>query len=84
MTVDPRWSFFLSLGLAILGFLGGAGAQFTDLGLPPSEVKGILALVTLMLGVGNAINAVLAAIPSKKNNDAAFYLGPKTNGTPKP
>lgn len=80
MTVDPRWSFFLSLGLAVLGFLGGAGSQFADLGLPATTVKAILAMVVLLLGVGNAVNAVLAAIPSKKGaaEDAKFYLGPKT------
>lgn len=77
MTIDPRWSVFLSLGLAILGFLGGASAQFTDLGLSPTLVKAILATVVLLLGIGNAINAVLGAIPSKKGDDAKFYLGPK-------
>lgn len=77
MTIDPRVSFYLSLGLAILGFLGGAGSQFTDLGLPPTQVKAILALVIILLGIGNAINAVLAAIPSKANQGDKFYLGPK-------
>ena len=77
MTIDPRWSFFLSLGLAILGFLGGASAQFTDLGLPTVQVKAILAFITLLLGVGNAVNAVLAAIPSKAGQDNKFYFGPK-------
>jgi hypothetical protein len=76
MTIDPRWSFYLSLSLAVLGFLGGAGSQFTDLGLDPHMVKAILALIILLLGVGNAINAVLAAIPSKAGAPG-FYLGPK-------
>ena len=65
MTLDPRWSIFLSLGLAILGFLAGAGSQFTDLGLSPTAVKATLSLITLCLGIGNAVNAVLAGIPSK-------------------
>lgn len=78
MTVDPRWSFWLSLMLAVFGFLGGAGAQFTDLGLAPTTVKAILALLTLALGIGNAINAVLAAIPSK-DSKTGFYLAPKAN-----
>lgn len=77
MTVDPRWSFYLSLILAILGFLGGAGSQFTDLGLGPNVVKAILALIALILGIGNAINAVLAAIPSAPGQTKGFYLGPK-------
>lgn len=76
MTVDPRWSFYLSLGLAIMAFLSGAGASFADLGLSPGEVKAILAADGLMLGVGNATNAVLAAIPSK-DKTTGFYLGPK-------
>ena len=79
MTIDPRWSFYLSLFLAILGFLSGAGSTITDLGLSTVQVKAILAGVTLLLGIGNAINAVLAAIPSKNTPEAAkaFYLGPK-------
>lgn len=81
MTVDPRWSFYLSLTLAIGGFLGGAGAQFTDLGLSSATVKAVLALIALLLGIGNAVNAVLAAIPSK-DSKTGFYLAPK--GDPKP
>jgi hypothetical protein len=87
MTLDPRWSVFLSLALAILGFLSGAGGQFTDLGLSPITVKAVLALVTLFIGVGNAVNAVLGMIPASKNINPAeankFYLGPKP-ADPKP
>lgn len=82
MTIDPRWSIFLSLGLAILGFLAGAGSQFTDLGLDPKVVKAVLALVTLLMGIGNAVNAVLGAIPSASGSTKGFYLGPKD--PPKP
>ena len=81
MTIDPRWSFYLSLGLAICGFLSGASAQFVALGLSQAKVSAILALVTLAMGVGNAINAVLAAIPSK-NSTTGFYLAPKTPTDP--
>ena len=76
MTIDPRWSFWLSIILAICGFLGGAGAEFADLGLPATQVKAILAALAIIVGVGNAINAVLAAIPSK-DATTGFYLGPK-------
>lgn len=76
MTIDPRWSFFLSITLAVIGFLSGAGSQFTDLGFPPTKVKAIIALCALVMGVGNAINAVLAAIPSK-DSKTGFYLAPK-------
>ena len=79
MTIDPRWSFWLSIGLAVLGFLTGAGAQLADLGLEPTTTKAILAVIALLLGVGNALNAVLAAIPSESTPEARknFYLGPK-------
>lgn len=76
MTIDPRWSIFLSLFLAILGFLAGAGSQFTDLGLQPAMVKALLSLITLALGIGNAINAVLAGIPSKDNTTGFIVKGP--------
>ena len=82
MTLDPRWSVFLSLVLAILGVLAGSATQFTDLGLDPKTVKEILALITLLVGVGNAINAVLAMIPSAPGQTKGFYLGPKD--PPKP
>jgi len=82
MTLDPRWSIFLSIALAICGFLAGAGSQFTDLGLDPKVVKAVLALITLMMGIGNAVNAVLAAIPSASGQTKGFYLGPKQD-TPK-
>lgn len=76
MTIDPRWSIFLSLGLAILAFLSGVGSQLTDLGLPPSTVKAVLASITILLGVGNSINAVLTGIPSKDNQTGFIVKGP--------
>lgn len=77
MTIDPRWSFYLSLALSMLAFLSGAGSQYTDLGLPPGTVTAVLAGITLLLGLGNAVNAVLAAIPSQSGQSKGFYLGPK-------
>ena len=82
MTIDPRWSIFLSLGLAILAFLASSSAAFSDLGLSAREVKGIAAVITLLLGVGNSVNAVLGAIPSKSGTSAGFYLGPKPTDPP--
>ncbi len=76
MTLDPRWSIFLSLSLAILAFLSGAGASLTDLGLQPAQVKALLALITLLLGVGNAVLAVLTGIPSKDNTTGFLVKGP--------
>jgi hypothetical protein len=83
MTIDPRWSFYLSLSLAVLGFLSGAGGQFTDIGLDPIHVKALLALVALVIGVGNAVNAVFAAIPSSDRH-TGFYLGPGPVNPPDP
>ncbi len=77
MTLDPRWSIFLSLGLAILAFLAGAGSQFTDLGLDPAAVKALLALITLLLGVGNSILAVMSGIPSKDRTTGFLVSPPK-------
>lgn len=78
MTLDPRWSVFLSLGLALLGVLAGSSSQFTDLGMDPKTVKAILGLITIFIGMGNAINAVLGMVPSKPGSQA-FYLGPKVD-----
>jgi hypothetical protein len=77
MTIDPRWSFWLSMTLGVLGFLSGAGVQFTDLGLDPHVVKQVLAFNALMLGIGSVANGVLAAIPSPSGQTKGFYLGPK-------
>jgi hypothetical protein len=76
MTLDPRFNFWLSVALAILGVFSSAGSQFLDLGLSPATVKAVVAGDILLLGVGNAINAVLAAIPGK-DNTTGFYLAPK-------
>jgi hypothetical protein len=61
MTVDLKWVLILSMFLAVLGFLVGAGAQFTDLGLSQATVKAVVALCVLLLGAGNAVNSVLVA-----------------------
>lgn len=76
MTIDPRWSIGLSLFLSILAFLAGAGSALTDLGLQPAQVKALLALITIFLGVGNAVNAVLTGIPSKDNQTGFIVKGP--------
>jgi hypothetical protein len=83
VTLDPRWSIFLSLGLAILGVLGGSAAQFTDLGMQPAQVKALLAIITMFLGIGNAVNAVLGMVPSPTGQTKGFYLGPAKADPPK-
>lgn len=76
MTIDPRWSIFLSLSLSCLAFLAGAGSSLTDLGLQPATVKAMLAMITIFLGIGNAVNAVLTGIPSKDNQTGFIVKGP--------
>jgi hypothetical protein len=61
MTVDLKWVLLLSIFLAVLGFLVGAGSSFTDLGLAPATVKAVIALCVILLGAGNAVNSVLVA-----------------------
>ena len=61
MKVDLKWILALSMFLAVLGFLGGAGSQFTDLGLAPATTKAIIAIFVILLGCGNAVNSVLIA-----------------------
>jgi len=84
MTIDPRVGFYLSLALAILGFLSGSSAALTDL-MGPEHIKPIMAIIGLTVGIGNSINAVLHAIPSKSGPDALkeFYLAKKPE-EPKP
>lgn len=76
MTIDPRWSFWLSITLSVLGFLSGAGTLFAGLGLSATVVTALLSGFGLLVGIGNAVNAVLAAIPSK-DSKTGFYLAPK-------
>lgn len=76
MTIDPRVGFWFSIVLAIIAFIATAGTELTTIFGQVTATR-ILAASTLLLGVGNAVNAVLHAIPSKPNQDAKFLLGPK-------
>ena len=76
MTLDPRVGMYLSIALAIIGAFAGASTQLTTIfGEHAAQI--ILAVAVLLMTVGNAINAVLHAIPSKANADNQFLLGPK-------
>lgn len=80
MTVDPRVGFWLSIFLAIVGVLAGGATQLTTLfGEHMSNM--VLAGSVLTLAAGNAVNAVLHAIPASTNLSPAeekkFPLGPK-------
>jgi hypothetical protein len=78
MTIDPRVGFYLSIIAAVVSALVGASAQFSNL-FPPEQVKQILAALTLINIVINAVNAVLHAIPSQAavQDPNKFLLGPK-------
>jgi hypothetical protein len=76
MTIDPRVGLYLSIVMAILAYLTGATAVFTDL-FGAQHAKIIMGLITLVLGILSSINAVLHAIPSKPGAAAEFPLGPK-------
>lgn len=76
MTIDPRVGLYLSIALAAIGFFSGASTQLTTIfGEHTSNI--ILASASLIMGVGNAVNAVLHAIPSQPNKPNEFPLGPK-------
>ena len=82
MTLDPRWSICLSLVLAVLAYLAGIGPLLTDLGLSAVQVKVAMALISIMVGLGNTVNAVLAGIPSK-NSTTGFIVSPPKTDAPK-
>jgi hypothetical protein len=69
MTINMKYVLSISIALAVLGFLVGAGSQFTDLGLDPKQVKALIALFVILLGMGNSVNSVLIAfgmnVPSR-------------------
>ena len=81
MTIDPRIGMWLSIGLAVIGFLSGAGTQLTAIfGAQATNI--ILATSVLLMGLGNAVNAVLHMIPAGQNKQNEFPLGPSTGTKP--
>jgi hypothetical protein len=80
VTLDPRWSIFGSLFLALLAYFVGVGSLLTDAGWDPITIKHVMAYATIFLGGGNTIVAVLAGIPSK-NSTTGFLVSPPA---PKP
>ena len=78
MTIDPRIGMWLSIALATIAFLTTAGAELTTI-FGQVTANDILAGCGLLMGLGNALNAVLHAIPSQSGaaGAAEFPLGPK-------
>jgi len=71
--IDPRWSFWLSIALGIGGFLGTSSALLADTGTDPVTIKHALAWLGLFVGIGNIVNAALAAIPGPDPTGTNFY-----------
>ena len=59
--MNMKYTLGVSMFLAVMSFLIGIGGQLTDLGLTPVQVKAIIALFVILLGIGNSINSVLIA-----------------------
>ena len=81
MTVDPRIGFWLSIALAIIGVLAAGTTQLTTI-FGEHTANIVLAISALILGAGNAVNAILHAIPSGPNTAHEFPLGPTTGTKP--
>ena|ERR1700722_2879450 len=71
MTIN-KWVLGLSMWLAALSFLVGAGSQFTDLGMNPNQVKAVIALFVILLGIGNSVNSVLTAFGMTTSNKVSI------------
>jgi hypothetical protein len=70
MTIDPRVGMWLSIVLTTIAVLTTAGTQLTTL-FGQSAATLILAACVILMGIGNAVNAVLHAIPSVSGPQAA-------------
>jgi hypothetical protein len=79
MTSTRIASLALTIFLAIMGYLIGIGTQLTDLGLDPIHIKALIAVFTILLGMGNSVNAVLISFGmSASNTQQAFSNLPLT------
>lgn len=76
MTIDPRWSIFLAIGIALLNYFVGASALLIDAGANAAMVKQWLAVMNLTNGALTTILAVLTGIPSKDNTTGFLVKGP--------
>lgn len=80
MNVDLKWVLIVSIFLSVMGFLVGISAELTDLGFNEHQVKAIIAIFVILLGVGNSINSVLIAFGMSVPNrlaSAASVVGVK-------
>ena len=79
MTIDPRVGFYLSIVLAIIGVLASGSTQLTTI-FGEHTANIVLACAVLVLTAGNAVNAILHAIPSGNTpaDASKFMLGPSS------
>lgn len=80
MSVDLKWVLIVSIFLSVMGFLVGISAELTDLGFNEHQVKAIIAIFVILLGIGNSINSVLIAFGMSVPNrlaSAASVVGVK-------
>lgn len=61
MTINLKYVLAISIFLSVFGYLIGIGSQLTDLGLSATQVKAVIAIFVILLGIGNSINSVLIA-----------------------
>lgn len=80
MTIDPRVGVWLSIALAVIGVFAAGSTQLTTL-FGEHTANAVLAASALILAAGNAVNAILHAIPSEAPSTTTdankFALGPK-------
>lgn len=77
MTIDPRVGFWLSIILAVIGVLAASSTQLTTI-FGEHTANIVLAFAVMILAAGNAVNAILHAIPSSNTDAHKYLLGPKT------
>ena len=80
-TLDPRFSIFLSIGLAAIGFMV-ALPDWSGSGIDPATVKHIVWWGGVVGGIGNIINAALAGVPSKNNYTGFIIKAPGAQPPP--
>ncbi len=65
--------FWLSIILAVLSYIVGAGALLTDAGMDPTTVKQLIAILSLVVGAGNTVVAAVSNKPPVITNFAARF-----------
>ncbi len=80
MTLDPRWSIFLGLALALMGYFAGIAGLLTDAGWDPVLVKHVLSYTLILFGALNTVQAFISGVPSKNSTTGFIVSPPKPPG----